>query len=79
MLPPLYVNSQTLSPEHSHQEDYYAFATLTLRAQELAADVAKNHQIEWNPENVGTAFRDQVTFVGIYDGYVRRRILLAQP
>lgn len=53
----------------SHQEDYYAFATLSLPPHSLELDVAKHHQIHWNPDDVGDSYSRQVTFVGIYDGH----------
>ena len=55
---------------HSHQEDYYAFATLSLDPQELQQSLQKAHGIAWDPGLVGNALARQVVFVGIYDGWV---------
>jgi protein phosphatase PTC6 len=52
----------------SHQEDFYAFATLSLNPEELRASVKKCHGIDWNPEDVGPVYSRQALFVGIYDG-----------
>ncbi|KAG6851211.1 hypothetical protein H0H93_015221 [Arthromyces matolae] len=52
-----------------HQEDFYAYATLSLNPEELRASVKKSLGIEWDPITVGDAFSGQVTFVGIYDGH----------
>jgi len=53
----------------SHQEDFYAFATLALDPEELRISVKKFHGIDWDPKMVGDAFSGQVVFVGIYDGH----------
>lgn len=53
----------------SHQEDFHAFATLSLDPEELRLSVKKVHAIDWNPDNVGEPLSRQVVFVGIYDGY----------
>ncbi len=53
----------------SNQEDFYAFATLSLDPQELAGNLKKYHKISWDPQSVGNMFADQLTFIGIYDGY----------
>ncbi|KAF5385318.1 hypothetical protein D9615_001419 [Tricholomella constricta] len=53
----------------SHQEDFYAFATLALDPEELRVSVKKSHGVDWDPKKVGDAFSSQVVFVGIYDGH----------
>lgn len=53
----------------SHQEDFYAFATLALDPEELRSSVKKFHGIDWDPKKVGDVFSGQVVFVGIYDGH----------
>ncbi|KAG6832307.1 hypothetical protein H0H92_003540 [Tricholoma furcatifolium] len=53
----------------SHQEDFYAYATLSLNPEELRLSVKKAHGVDWDPSKVGDAFSRQVTFVGIYDGH----------
>ncbi|KAF8922702.1 phosphatase 2C-like domain-containing protein [Mucidula mucida] len=53
----------------SNQEDFYAFATLSLDPQELAGNLKKYHKISWDPQSVGNMFADQLTFIGIYDGH----------
>jgi hypothetical protein len=54
----------------SHQEDFYAFATLSLDPEELRISVKKSLGIDWDPTLVGDVFSRQVVFVGIYDGKV---------
>jgi protein phosphatase PTC6 len=53
----------------SHQEDYYAFATLSLSPESLAASVKKQHGLIWDPSSVSESLAREVTFVGIYDGH----------
>ncbi|KAG6896365.1 hypothetical protein C0992_008770 [Termitomyces sp. T32_za158] len=53
----------------SHQEDFYAYATLSLNSEELRLSNKKALGIDWDPNKVGDAFSGQVTFVGIYDGH----------
>ncbi|ESK97966.1 hypothetical protein Moror_904 [Moniliophthora roreri MCA 2997] len=53
----------------SHQEDFYAFAALSLDPEELRLSVKKAHNIDWDPQSVGDLFSRQVVFVGIYDGH----------
>lgn len=55
----------------SHQEDHYAFATLSLPPESLAASIKKHHGVDWDASAVGEPLSREVTFVGIYDGYVR--------
>ncbi|KAF7985281.1 hypothetical protein HWV62_6429 [Athelia sp. TMB] len=52
-----------------HQEDFYAFATLSLDPEELRISVKKNHGIDWDPTAVDEKVARQVMFVGIYDGH----------
>jgi protein phosphatase PTC6 len=70
-LVPLLFHSPTHSIYHiiySHQEDFYAFAALSLNPEELKISVKKSHGIDWDPKKVGDAFSGQAVFVGIYDG-----------
>lgn len=53
----------------SHQEDHYAFATLSLPPESLAASIKKHHGIDWDASAVGEPLSREVTFVGIYDGH----------
>ncbi|KAG7099115.1 hypothetical protein E1B28_000988 [Marasmius oreades] len=53
----------------SHQEDFYAFAALSLDPEELRMSVKKSHDVDWDPESVGDLLARQVVFVGIYDGH----------
>jgi len=53
----------------SHQEDFYAFATLSLDPEELRATVKKFHGVNWESTKVGEPLARQVLFVGIYDGH----------
>lgn len=55
--------------KHSHQEDFYGFATLSLNPEELQLSVKQTHGVDWQPEQVGSLLARQVLFVGIYDGY----------
>jgi protein phosphatase PTC6 len=52
----------------SYQEDFYAFASLSLDPEELRLSVQKYHGIDWDPNSVDEAAARQVVFVGIYDG-----------
>jgi hypothetical protein len=52
----------------SNQEDFYAFASLSLDPEELRLSVKKHHQIDWDPKSVDDTVARQVVFVGIYDG-----------
>ncbi|XP_006454624.1 hypothetical protein AGABI2DRAFT_176112 [Agaricus bisporus var. bisporus H97] len=54
---------------HSHQEDFYGFATLSLNPEELRLNVKKFHNISWDPSRVGPLLARQAVFVGIYDGH----------
>lgn len=51
-----------------HQEDFYAFASLSLNPEELRLSVKKSHNIDWDPKAVDDTTARQVLFVGIYDG-----------
>jgi len=59
-----------ISVSPSYQEDFYAFATLSLNPQELQTSIKKSLEIDWDPTLVGDIFSRQVIFVGIYDGKV---------
>ena len=62
------IGCELLTSCHSHQEDFYAFATLSLDPEELRISVKKNHGIDWDPTAVDEKVARQVMFVGIYDG-----------
>ncbi|TFK36826.1 phosphatase 2C-like domain-containing protein [Crucibulum laeve] len=53
----------------SHQEDFYAYAALSLDPEELRLTVKKSFGIDWNTEERDDAFTRQVVFIGIYDGH----------
>ncbi|KAK7468775.1 Protein phosphatase 2C 6 [Stygiomarasmius scandens] len=53
----------------SHQEDFYAFAALSLDPDELRLSVKKSFNVDWDPESVGEPLSRQAVFVGIYDGH----------
>jgi len=55
-------------PCTSHQEDFYAFATLSLNPEELKLSLKQAHGIHWEPNSVGSPHAGEVLFVGIYDG-----------
>ncbi|KAG6911525.1 hypothetical protein DXG01_011827 [Tephrocybe rancida] len=55
--------------DRSHQEDFYAYATLSLDPEELKLSLKKALGVDWDPSKVGDAFSRQVTFIGIYDGH----------
>ncbi|KAL0951351.1 hypothetical protein HGRIS_008055 [Hohenbuehelia grisea] len=52
-----------------HQEDFYAFATLSLNPEELRISVKKAHGINWDHTKLGDQFARQAVFIGIYDGH----------
>lgn len=54
----------------SNQEDFYSFATLSLNPEELRLSLKKHNGVDWDPNLVGEPLNREVTFVGIYDGYV---------
>lgn len=53
-----------------HQEDFYAYATLSLDPGELQQTVKQAHHTNWDPEAIGPLLSRQVVFLGIYDGQV---------
>ncbi|KAF8647960.1 hypothetical protein AX16_006492 [Volvariella volvacea WC 439] len=53
----------------SHQEDFFAFAALSLDPEELRISIKQAHGIDWNPDMVGDTFARQVLFLGLYDGH----------
>ena len=55
---------------HSHQEVFYAFATLSIDPEELRENVKRSHHIDWDPTANGRLLSDQLTFIGLYDGCV---------
>jgi hypothetical protein len=54
----------------SHQEDFYAFATLSLNPEELRLSLKKWHGVDWEPNLISEPHSNQVLFVGLYDGSV---------
>ncbi|KAF8739338.1 hypothetical protein AX14_009910 [Amanita brunnescens Koide BX004] len=52
-----------------HQEDFFAYATLSLDPEELRCSVKKAHGIDWDPNIVGEPFSRQAVLIGIYDGH----------
>lgn len=68
MSKPSYIILLVCSSRTSHQEDFYAYATLSLDPEELRVSVKKAHGIDWDPNLVGEPFSRQVVLVGIYDG-----------
>ncbi|KAL7285132.1 hypothetical protein ACG7TL_000224 [Trametes sanguinea] len=53
----------------SHQEDFSAYAALSLDPTELARTFKKAHGIDWDPSKLPSTLARQVLFVGIYDGH----------
>ncbi|KIY61121.1 hypothetical protein CYLTODRAFT_460117 [Cylindrobasidium torrendii FP15055 ss-10] len=39
----------SLAPSTSRQEEYYAYATLTIKPEELQQNLKKHHKIDWGP------------------------------
>ena len=64
---------------HSHQEDYYAFASLLLDPEGLRASLNKSLGIDWSPKNFNDPLIRQVVFVGLYDGCVSYQFDACQP
>ena len=54
----------------SHQEDYYAFASLSLNVDGLRQSIRKSLGLEWIPECPKDPIARQVVFIGLYDGLV---------
>jgi protein phosphatase PTC6 len=52
-----------------HQEDFYAFATLSLNPEELRLSLKKWHGVDWEPNLISEPHSNQVLFVGLYDGH----------
>ncbi|KAF8898867.1 phosphatase 2C-like domain-containing protein [Infundibulicybe gibba] len=65
----LLIGIATSRGNRSHQEDYYAFATLSLDPEELRISVKQSHERDWDPKSVGDVLARQAVFVGIYDGH----------
>ena len=53
----------------SHQEDFSAYAGLSLDPAELALSIKKAHGVDWDPSTLPPSIARQVLFVGIYDGH----------
>lgn len=54
--------------QNSYQEDFYAFAALSLDPEELQLGL-KKHGVNWDASNIPESIARQVLFVGIYDGH----------
>ncbi|EAU92668.2 hypothetical protein CC1G_01713 [Coprinopsis cinerea okayama7 len=55
--------------DRSQQEDYYAYATLSLDPVELQLSHKRTFGLDWQPQLVNEQLAGQVVFVGIYDGH----------
>ncbi|KAF9076163.1 phosphatase 2C-like domain-containing protein [Rhodocollybia butyracea] len=66
---PKVIGTATSRGTRDHQEDFYAFAALSLDPEELQISIKKGLGIEWDPSQVGDIFARQAVFVGIYDGH----------
>ncbi|TFK77211.1 protein serine/threonine phosphatase 2C [Pluteus cervinus] len=53
----------------SHQEDFYAYATLSLDPIELQRSLKESHKFDWDPQKLGDLLARQVVYIGIYDGH----------
>ncbi|PFH54778.1 hypothetical protein AMATHDRAFT_134564 [Amanita thiersii Skay4041] len=69
LLSPKVIGVANSRGNRSHQEDFYAYATLSLDPQELRLSVKKAYGIDWDPDKVGLPFSRQAVFIGIYDGH----------
>ena len=52
-----------------YQEDFYAFAALSLDPEELRLSYKKAHNLDWDPSELPATLARQMLFVGIYDGH----------
>ncbi|KAJ4002429.1 phosphatase 2C-like domain-containing protein [Lentinula boryana] len=66
---PKVIGTATSRGNRSHQEDFYAFSSLSLDPEELQISLKKALDIDWDPSRVGDVFSRQAVFVGIYDGH----------
>ncbi|KAJ3734723.1 phosphatase 2C-like domain-containing protein [Lentinula guzmanii] len=66
---PKVIGAATSRGNRSHQEDFYAFSSLSLDPEELQISLKKALDIDWDPSRVGDVFSRQAVFVGIYDGH----------
>ena len=53
----------------SYQEDYYAFASLSLDPEGLRNGLKKTLGVSWNPGGITELVARQVVFIGLYDGH----------
>ncbi|KAI0320371.1 phosphatase 2C-like domain-containing protein [Amylostereum chailletii] len=53
----------------AYQEDFNAFATLSIDPRELHLTVQRHLGIDWEPASADKSFANEVLFVGIYDGH----------
>ncbi|KAJ3721523.1 protein serine/threonine phosphatase 2C [Lentinula raphanica] len=66
---PKVIGTATSRGNRSHQEDFFAFSSLSLDPEELQLSLKKALDIDWDPSRVGDIFSRQAVFVGIYDGH----------
>ena len=51
------------------QEDFFAYAGLSLDPRELRQSFKRMHGVDWDPSTLPPPLARQVLFVGIYDGH----------
>ncbi|KAI0756703.1 protein serine/threonine phosphatase 2C [Daedaleopsis nitida] len=66
---PNLIGAATARGERRQQEDFYAYAALSLDPAELSLSLKKAHKLDWDPSSYPTTIARQVLFVGIYDGH----------
>ncbi|KAI0660382.1 protein serine/threonine phosphatase 2C [Cubamyces menziesii] len=66
---PNFIGVASSRGERSHQEDFSAYAGLSLDPAELALSIKKAHGVDWDPSTLPPSIARQVLFVGIYDGH----------
>ncbi|KAI0931899.1 hypothetical protein AcW1_000824 [Taiwanofungus camphoratus] len=66
---PKVIGVATSRGEREKQEDFYAYAALSLDPEELRLSLRKHHHTNWDPSSLPPALARQVLFVGIYDGH----------
>ncbi|TBU63636.1 protein serine/threonine phosphatase 2C [Dichomitus squalens] len=66
---PNFIGVANFRGERRYQEDFYAFAALSLDPEELRLSYKKAHNLDWVPSELPTTLARQMLFVGIYDGH----------
>ncbi|KAH7885887.1 phosphatase 2C-like domain-containing protein [Phlebopus sp. FC_14] len=66
---PKVIGVATSRGNRSHQEDYYAFATLSLDPEGLRLSIKRALGIDWKAQSPQDPAGRQVVFVGLYDGH----------